>query len=248
MARLGDIAKACKSKNAGPFELTLDIMFGDAATFEKVRATGVINAALIAKLPDGFALSVSQAGTDDAASIAAHDYVSALSVAGNFSGTLTVGAASVINTVTVGGNFTGQLLTLGALQRMSVTGNATGLISAANVGTVSVMNATGQVALRIREGAVQRQVEITPSVAGTNPVPVLQLYYESTVPGNATPRIAVRVRNASPAVKYDLSLNAYDVAGDALVSHSSAAKFNLVRLDAVPVGDRKSTRLNSSHT
>ena len=50
MARLGDIAKACKSKNAGPFELTLDIMFGDAATFEKVRASGVINAALIAKL------------------------------------------------------------------------------------------------------------------------------------------------------------------------------------------------------
>ena len=47
MARLGDIAKACKSKNAGPFELTLDIMFGDAATFEKVRASGVINAALI---------------------------------------------------------------------------------------------------------------------------------------------------------------------------------------------------------
>ena len=29
MARLGDIAKACKSKNAGPFELTLDIMFGE---------------------------------------------------------------------------------------------------------------------------------------------------------------------------------------------------------------------------
>ncbi len=50
MARLGDIAKACKSKNAGPFELTLDIMFEDAATFEKVRATGVITAALVAKL------------------------------------------------------------------------------------------------------------------------------------------------------------------------------------------------------
>ena len=50
MARLGDIAKACKSKNAGPFELTLDIMFGDAATFERVRATGVITPALIARL------------------------------------------------------------------------------------------------------------------------------------------------------------------------------------------------------
>ena len=50
MARLGDIAKACKSKNAGPFELTLDIMFGDLQTFEKVRAAGVITPALIAKL------------------------------------------------------------------------------------------------------------------------------------------------------------------------------------------------------
>lgn len=50
MTKLKFIAKACKSKNAGPFEITLDIMFDDAALFEQVRATGVINAALIAKL------------------------------------------------------------------------------------------------------------------------------------------------------------------------------------------------------
>ena len=50
MAKLKDIAKACKSKNAGPFDVTLDIMFDDADLFERVRATGVINAALIAKL------------------------------------------------------------------------------------------------------------------------------------------------------------------------------------------------------
>ena len=50
MPKLKDIAKACKSKNAGPFELTLDIMFEDAATFDKVRATGVINPELIAAL------------------------------------------------------------------------------------------------------------------------------------------------------------------------------------------------------
>jgi hypothetical protein len=50
MVKLRDIAKACKSKNAGPFELTLDIMFDDAATFEKVRASGVITPALIARL------------------------------------------------------------------------------------------------------------------------------------------------------------------------------------------------------
>ncbi len=50
MAKLKDIAKACKSKNAGPFEITIDVMFEDAQTFEAVRRTGVINAALFARL------------------------------------------------------------------------------------------------------------------------------------------------------------------------------------------------------
>ncbi|RKP57648.1 DUF4387 domain-containing protein [Pararobbsia silviterrae] len=50
MAKLKDIAKACKSKNAGPFQITLDIMFDDARLFEAVRASGVITAELIASL------------------------------------------------------------------------------------------------------------------------------------------------------------------------------------------------------
>lgn len=50
MVKLKDIAKACKSKNAGPFHITLDIMFDNAALFEQVRATGVINPELIASL------------------------------------------------------------------------------------------------------------------------------------------------------------------------------------------------------
>ena len=50
MTRLKDIAKACKSKNAGPFHITLDIMFDDLKQFERVRATGVIRAELIAQL------------------------------------------------------------------------------------------------------------------------------------------------------------------------------------------------------
>jgi hypothetical protein len=50
MPKLREIAKACKSKNAGPFDLTLDVMFDDAATFERVRASGVINPALVARL------------------------------------------------------------------------------------------------------------------------------------------------------------------------------------------------------
>ncbi|ALM84901.1 DUF4387 domain-containing protein [Bordetella sp. N] len=50
MVKLKHIAKACKSKNAGPFHITLDIMFDKPALFEQVRETGVINAALIAQL------------------------------------------------------------------------------------------------------------------------------------------------------------------------------------------------------
>jgi len=42
MAKLRDIAAVCKSKNAGPFELTIDAVFADKDMFEKVKATGVI--------------------------------------------------------------------------------------------------------------------------------------------------------------------------------------------------------------
>ncbi|MPZ44601.1 MAG: DUF4387 family protein [Betaproteobacteria bacterium] len=50
MPKLKEIAKACKSKNAGPYELTLDIMFEDQETFDKVRKTGAISPERIAKL------------------------------------------------------------------------------------------------------------------------------------------------------------------------------------------------------
>jgi len=50
MVKLKHIAKACKSKNAGPFHITLDIMFDNPALFEAVRETGVITAELIASL------------------------------------------------------------------------------------------------------------------------------------------------------------------------------------------------------
>ncbi|MFF7056474.1 DUF4387 domain-containing protein [Achromobacter spanius] len=50
MIKLKHIARACKSKNAGPFHITLDIMFDKPALFEAVRATGVINVELIAEL------------------------------------------------------------------------------------------------------------------------------------------------------------------------------------------------------
>ncbi len=50
MARLRDLSKLIRSKNAGPFELTFDIMFADKATYEKVKATGVINKKLFSDL------------------------------------------------------------------------------------------------------------------------------------------------------------------------------------------------------
>jgi hypothetical protein len=49
-ARLIDLAKVVRSKNAGPFELTFDIMFDDAANYERVKKSGVINAHRIARI------------------------------------------------------------------------------------------------------------------------------------------------------------------------------------------------------
>jgi len=48
--KIRDIAKACKSKNAGPFELTLDVVFDQREMYERVRATGVLGPALFARL------------------------------------------------------------------------------------------------------------------------------------------------------------------------------------------------------
>jgi hypothetical protein len=50
MARIRDIAQVCKSKNAGPFDLTLDVVFEDRAMFDKVRATKVLGPELFARL------------------------------------------------------------------------------------------------------------------------------------------------------------------------------------------------------
>lgn len=33
MPKIRDIAKACKSKNAGPFEITIDVVFDDRNMF-----------------------------------------------------------------------------------------------------------------------------------------------------------------------------------------------------------------------
>jgi hypothetical protein len=39
-----------RSKNAGPYELTLDIMFDNKDTYEKLKAFDLLNKSVIAKL------------------------------------------------------------------------------------------------------------------------------------------------------------------------------------------------------
>jgi hypothetical protein len=48
--QLQDIAQVIRSKNAGPRTLTLDIMFTDDETYERVSAGGTLNAGRIAAL------------------------------------------------------------------------------------------------------------------------------------------------------------------------------------------------------
>ncbi|NMA93286.1 MAG: DUF4387 domain-containing protein [Clostridiales bacterium] len=48
--RLKDIASVIRSKNAGPYELTLDVLLQSDEMFEKVRAADVINKGSVAKL------------------------------------------------------------------------------------------------------------------------------------------------------------------------------------------------------
>lgn len=50
MQRLSELASVIRSKNAGPFELTFDIMFDDPQKYEAVKKSGVITAHRIAEV------------------------------------------------------------------------------------------------------------------------------------------------------------------------------------------------------
>jgi hypothetical protein len=52
MATLGELADVMRSKNAGPFQFTIDLMFNDAATYRRVKDSGAIATGVIAKLYD----------------------------------------------------------------------------------------------------------------------------------------------------------------------------------------------------
>ena len=47
---LGDLATVVRSKNAGPFEITLDLLFSSQDTYNKVKKRGLLNAETIARL------------------------------------------------------------------------------------------------------------------------------------------------------------------------------------------------------
>ena len=47
---LKDIASVIRSKNAGPYELTLDVILKEREMFDKLKAADVINAQVIARL------------------------------------------------------------------------------------------------------------------------------------------------------------------------------------------------------
>jgi hypothetical protein len=50
MTALAELSRLIRSKNAGPFELTFDIMFDDAETYERVKRSGRISRETVAHL------------------------------------------------------------------------------------------------------------------------------------------------------------------------------------------------------
>lgn len=48
--KLYEISKVLRSKNSGPFELTMDVILEDKEIYEKVKESGVINEELVCEL------------------------------------------------------------------------------------------------------------------------------------------------------------------------------------------------------
>jgi len=48
MTTLGELARLIRSKNAGPFELTFDIMFAEPEVYERVRDFGALTREVVA--------------------------------------------------------------------------------------------------------------------------------------------------------------------------------------------------------
>lgn len=50
MEKLGELASLIRSKNAGPFELTFDIMFDDRESFQRVKDSNALSRQVIGDL------------------------------------------------------------------------------------------------------------------------------------------------------------------------------------------------------
>jgi len=50
MAKLKELAEVIRSKNAGPFEITFDIIFQDPENYERVKKAGVLSRERMARL------------------------------------------------------------------------------------------------------------------------------------------------------------------------------------------------------
>jgi hypothetical protein len=50
MARLSEIAKTIRSKNAGVDKITFDVIFADRATYEQVRDSGVLSREAVCRI------------------------------------------------------------------------------------------------------------------------------------------------------------------------------------------------------
>ena len=50
MARLYELTKLIRSKNAGPFQLTIDIMFDTRSHYDQTRASGVLSVERFAEM------------------------------------------------------------------------------------------------------------------------------------------------------------------------------------------------------
>jgi hypothetical protein len=156
------------------------------------------------------------------------------------------------NTYKLGDDLAGSLTVTGALSQLQVAGGTPGIISAASVGTISVLGGYGPMILQVNDGNVERHIEAA-AVTG-NPYPsmavaavqsttaataspsgaLFQYVYQGTASTKSATAAQATVHVLNPAAspdQYDLSLVTDPLASPAQTANVDAAQFNLVRLD-----------------
>jgi hypothetical protein len=192
----------------------------------------------------GGSVSGTMAITGNATTISIHQNISGTIQAGQTVTTFTLGGsvtdtgviqAGAINFLTIAGDMAGALNVTGKLATLVIEGSASGTISAGDIDTLGVYLAHGPIVANITEGGVSRRIE---AALPENPYPnakdantpdglkfpsavTFQYFYDSrSSVGLSNPSLGIRVTNPT-GLRFDLSL----------VTYSSTAKFNLIRLD-----------------